>query len=148
MKPKTQPKKVASKPSVASAAAAASGSNSSINSHFIKDLSSSVVNTFTNYFKTLQSSPKLLLIDTFCLFLVLLGAIQFLFVLVAGNFPFNAFLSGFIGAVGQFVLTISLRLQYSDANRDKFKGITAERAIGDYIFASLILHFIVYHFIN
>lgn len=29
-----------------------------------------------------------------------------------------------------------------------FKFVTPERAFGDFIFASLILHFVVFHFIN
>ncbi len=31
--------------------------------------------------------------------------LQFLYCVIAGNYPFNAFLSGFSATVGQFVLT-------------------------------------------
>lgn len=115
-------------------------------SHFLNDLQSSVNTTFSNYLK--EQTSKLILIDSFLVFLVALGVIQFVFCLLVGNFPFNAFLAGFISAVGQFVLTVSLRLQYVSSNRKDFPSVTAKRAVGDYIFASLILHFIVYHFIN
>jgi len=62
-------------------------------------------------------------------FLVLVGGIQFVYCVLAGNYPFNAFLSGFCAAVGQFVLTASLRMQTStisdgssDGGRDKKAG--------------------------
>jgi dolichyl-diphosphooligosaccharide---protein glycosyltransferase subunit DAD1/OST2 len=43
------------------------------------------------------------------------------------NKPFNAFLSGFSAAVGQFVLTASLRMQTSstDGGRDKKTGLSS-----------------------
>lgn len=144
----------------------------------INELVSAVSTTYKDYIKSL--TPRLKLIDIFLTFLVLLGVLQFVYVLLIGNYPFNAFLGGFISCVGQFVLTVSLRLQYNfdnnsilndsanteiekkdigeinnlkvnddDAENEKpFKHVTPERAFGDYIFASLILHFIVYHFIN
>lgn len=153
------------------------------------------INTTTNdYFATL--TPKLKLIDLFLVFLVSLGILQFSYVLLIGNFPFNAFLGGFAICVGQFVLLVSLRLQINDHGATKgketvavktksnkttkggkdadgdeidelveiddsvdteddndkstkvFTGISPERSFADFIFASLILHFIVIHFIN
>lgn len=92
---------------------------------FAQDFTNAIVTTFQNYFKSL--TPKLMLIDTFLVFLVFLGVIQFGFVLLVGNFPFNAFLAGFIAAVGQFVLTVSLRLQYVERNRKDFPSVTPER---------------------
>ncbi|ODQ82105.1 hypothetical protein BABINDRAFT_160299 [Babjeviella inositovora NRRL Y-12698] len=117
----------------------------------------SVVSFTQTLQKTLEAyksslTPKFALIDIFLGFLVALGALQFVFCCLVGNFPFNAFLGGFISTVGQFVLTVSLRLQFDDENRVAiWKGQGKEmkwRAMGDYIFASLVLHFIVYHFIN
>ena len=121
-------------------------------------------------------TPRLVLIDVFLAFLVALGVLQFVYVVLVGNFPFNAFLGGFILCVGQFVLTVSLRLQYinqskkneavqavkevkeaegdveveilTESNGGFSANISPERAFGDYIFASLLLHFIVLHFIN
>ncbi|CAH2352984.1 dolichyl-diphosphooligosaccharide--protein glycosyltransferase subunit Ost2p [[Candida] railenensis] len=136
----------------------------------ITDLVNAVNTTYKSYINSL--TPRLQLIDVFLAFLVLLGILQFVYVILIGNFPFNAFLGGFISCVGQFVLTVSLRLQYENSTSDKtetsideieaeeeksedapksnslFESISPERAFGDYIFASLILHFIVYHFIN
>lgn len=127
-----------------------------------KDFLSAIKITYENYFNGLKNNPKLMLIDSFLIFLVLLGVLQFAFAILLGNFPFNAFLAGFIAAVGQFVLTCSLRLQWvnslneksiSDDSQEKEDSedkviISGERSIGDYVFASLILHFVVYHFIN
>lgn len=117
-----------------------------------RDVRAAVNTTYRNYINTLTGRLKL--IDSFLVFLVGLGVLQFAYVLIIGNFPFNAFLGGFIACVGQFVLTVSLRLQYGSVepgqrgSAEKAFTITPERALGDYVFASLILHFIVFHFIN
>ncbi|KAJ5231688.1 uncharacterized protein N7469_006276 [Penicillium citrinum] len=110
----------------------------------------------------ITSTPqRTLLLDAFMVFLVLVGGLQFLYCVLAGNYPFNAFLSGFSAAVGQFVLTASLRMQTSDSGEGgKSKGknvrteeneessISHERAFADFIFGSLILHFFCINFIN
>lgn len=98
-----------------------------------------------SYWDQVQKDNRLKLIDIFCLFLVLIAVVQFIFmILIRDTFPFNAFLAGFIVCVGQFVLLISLRLQLLD----NFPGIPKNRAFGEFILASLILHFISLHFIN
>lgn len=136
----------------------------------VKEVQSAIGTTFDDYINTL--TPRLKMIDLFLVFLVALGILQFIYVLLVGNFPFNAFLGGFISCVGQFVLVVSLRLQIKadvgkvsskgdiieDINDEKvviedvkektFQFISPERSFGDFIFASLILHFVVYHFIN
>ncbi|WEW58871.1 oligosaccharyltransferase complex subunit epsilon [Emydomyces testavorans] len=61
-----------------------------------------------------QTSQRTKLLDVFMGFLVVVGVVQFAYCVLAGNYPFNAFLSGFSAAVGQFVLTASLRMQTSD----------------------------------
>ncbi|KAI1862923.1 hypothetical protein JX265_008969 [Neoarthrinium moseri] len=88
------------------------------------------------------------LIDVFMAFLVVVGALQFLYCILAGNYPFNAFLSGFGATVGQFVLTASLRIQTTEANKSDFPAVSPERAFADYIVGSLILHFFCVNFIN
>ncbi|KAG2419408.1 hypothetical protein HFD88_004204 [Aspergillus terreus] len=109
------------------------------------------------------TSQRTMLLDAFMAFLVLVGGIQFVYCVLAGNFPFNAFLSGFCAAVGQFVLTASLRMQTSNGvpkegaksaatAKGKETGsvgaVSHERAFADYIFGSLILHFFCINFIN
>ncbi|KAJ5084665.1 hypothetical protein NUU61_009244 [Penicillium alfredii] len=116
----------------------------------------------------LTTTPqRTLLLDAFMFFLVLVGGLQFLYCILAGNYPFNAFLSGFSAAVGQFVLTASLRMQTSGSgpgsskpsskgknarfageDEEQTAGISHERAFADYIFGSLILHFFCINFIN
>lgn len=110
---------------------------------FFSEVQNAFTTTYDDYINSL--TPRTKLIDFFLGYLVLIGILQFLYVLIIGNFPFNAFLGGFISCVGQFVLTVNLRLQYNNVSLFKF---SPERAFGDFIFSSLILHFIVYHFIN
>ncbi|KAB5580641.1 DAD/Ost2 [Coniochaeta sp. 2T2.1] len=71
-----------------------------------------------------------------------------LYCVLAGNYPFNAFLAGFGATVGQFVLTASLRIQTAEANKSDFPAVSPERAFADYIVCSLILHFCCINFIN
>ncbi|KAJ5629160.1 hypothetical protein N7528_002817 [Penicillium herquei] len=128
---------------------------------------SSVVDIATHVWQQyISNTPqRTLLLDAFMAFLVLVGGLQFLYCVLAGNYPFNAFLSGFSAAVGQFVLTASLRMQTSESSSAASKpsskgknarfadeetegGISPERAFADYIFGSLILHFFCINFIN
>ncbi|ORY65977.1 DAD family-domain-containing protein [Pseudomassariella vexata] len=88
------------------------------------------------------------LIDVFMAFLVVVGGLQFLYCVLAGNYPFNAFLSGFSATVGQFVLTASLRIQTTESNKSDFPSVSPERAFADYVVGSLILHFFCINFIN
>ncbi|OJJ70551.1 hypothetical protein ASPBRDRAFT_44749, partial [Aspergillus brasiliensis CBS 101740] len=121
----------------------------------------------------LATTPqRTMLLDAFMGFLVLVGGVQFVYCVVGGNYPFNAFLSGFCAAVGQFVLTASLRMQTSSTSTsssssggvggakgkggkkgasastaEEGSGVSHERAFADYVFGSLILHFFCINFI-
>lgn len=98
-----------------------------------------------SYKEQVSDDARLKLIDIFCAFLVVVAGVETLFMaLIRDTFPFNAFLSGFIICVGQFVLLISLRLQL----QEPFEGVPKSRAFGEFIVASLILHFTTLHFIN
>lgn len=111
----------------------------------LTQFSESISTAWDAYNKDLKNNKQLLLIDLFLGFLVFVAVVQFLFaILIGDSFPFNAFLSGFIICVGQFVLLVSLRLQLMK----EFPGISKKRAFGEFIFASLVLHFICLHFIN
>ncbi|CCM04023.1 uncharacterized protein FIBRA_06180 [Fibroporia radiculosa] len=94
------------------------------------------------------TSSRLKLIDSFLLFLMLSGVIQFIYCILVTNFPFNAFLAGFGSCVGQFVLTASLRSQVNPANRSEFKEVSPERAFADFALGSIVLHFFVYNFLG
>lgn len=115
---------------------------------FMDEITNSINAAYKQYLQDLETSQKLRLIDTFLAFLVVVGIIQFGFCLIGGSFPFNAFLAGFSATVGQFVLTVALRLQSVSENTKLFNGLLPERAFGEYIFASLLLHFVLIHFIN
>ncbi|OAL67784.1 oligosaccharyl transferase subunit Dad1 [Trichophyton rubrum] len=122
-----------------------------------------ILNIWDNY--TTNTPQRTLLLDIFMAFLVVVGGTQFVYCVLAGNYPFNAFLSGFSAAVGQFVLTASLRMQTSDVGKTKTAGSSgvssgadtpiqdrgegsSERAFADYIFGSIVLHFFCINFIN
>ncbi|KAF8453492.1 DAD/Ost2, partial [Terfezia claveryi] len=87
------------------------------------------------------------LVDVFMGFLVVTGILQFVYCVIAGNYPFNAFLAGFAATVGQFVLTASLRIQLHTANKAEFPEVPPERAFADFVFGSLILHVFCTNFI-
>lgn len=121
------------------------GKNGSVKSNIIDDFVEAYNVSVKSYMDQINSDRRLKLIDIFCLFLVLIGIAQFSFVcLIRDNFPFNAFLAGFIECVGQFVLLISLRLQMTNP----FPNISKNEAFGGFVLVSLILHFICLHFIN
>ncbi|EGO52344.1 hypothetical protein NEUTE1DRAFT_125851 [Neurospora tetrasperma FGSC 2508] len=82
-------------------------------------------NLLRHYQDTTPQRTKLL--DAFMAFLVVVGGLQFLYCVLAGNYPFNAFLSGFSATVGQFVLTASLRIQTTEANKSDFPSVSPER---------------------
>jgi oligosaccharyltransferase complex subunit epsilon len=56
-----------------------------------------------SYKKT--TSKTVQLIDYFLVFALVTGIVQFAYVLLVGQFPFNSFLAGFVAAVGFFVFT-------------------------------------------
>merc|ERR1712014_469419 len=124
-----QPTKPANKP------ASANTPNSIKNAQDVQQIGFAVWN---NYMDTTPQRVKLL--DSFMAFLIVVAGIQFLYCLIAGNFPFNAFLSGFSATIGQFVLTASLRIQTNPQNTGEFGTISHER--------SMILHFFCVNFIN
>ncbi|MCJ1334742.1 hypothetical protein MMC09_000007 [Bachmanniomyces sp. S44760] len=80
---------------------------------------------WNNYMDKTPQRTKL--IDAFLAFLVVVGVLQFLYCIVAGNYPFNAFLAGFSATIGQFVLTASLRMQSNPENKAEFGGMSQER---------------------
>ncbi|KAH7930267.1 defender against death DAD protein [Leucogyrophana mollusca] len=95
-----------------------------------------------------QTPDRLKFIDSFLVFIVLSGVVQFLYCVLVTNFPFNAFLAGFSSSVGQFVLTASLRSQVNPENRPEFKEVSPERAFADFALGSIVLHFFVFNFLG
>ena len=96
-----------------------------------------------------RTTPKRLkLIDAYMFYILLTGIIQFVYCLLVGTFPFNAFLAGFISCVASFVLAANLRIQVNPENKVDFPNISPERAFADFIFAHVILHLVVVNFIG
>ncbi|KAF2186865.1 defender against death DAD protein [Zopfia rhizophila CBS 207.26] len=114
--------------------------------HNASDAQDIVLGVWNKYQEKTPQRVKLL--DCFMAFLVVVGVLQFVYCCLVGNFPFNAFLSGFSATVGQFVLTASLRIQTNPENKAEFKSISNERAFADFVFGSLLLHFFCVNFIN
>ncbi|KAI0890417.1 DAD family-domain-containing protein [Annulohypoxylon maeteangense] len=163
------PKKSAAAPTVAAPVTPASMTVTTANTTTAKTTKSedkAVWWTLWDYYKA-NTPQRTKLIDVFMGFLVVVGILQFAYCVLAGNYPFNAFLSGFSATVGQFVLTASLRIQTAQGNKSEFPSVSPERyvlfhpdshiytrltfsrrAFADYVVGSLILHFFCVNFIN
>ncbi|KAI8370518.1 DAD/Ost2 [Radiomyces spectabilis] len=103
--------------------------------------------------KFLQSYKKntptnLKLIDVYLVYILCSGILQFMYMVAAGTFPYNAFLAGFISTVGSFVLAANLRIQTNAQNTDLFKSISPERAFADFVVCSLLLHFFCVNYLG
>lgn len=68
--------------------------------------------------------------------------------LLVGSFPFNSFLAGLFCSGGFFVLTASLRMQLTPANKAEFEGLTLQRAMADYVVAGMLLFFVTWNFMG
>lgn len=69
-------------------------------------MSNSVLSVISRFLEEYSSTTptKLKVVDAYLLYILLTGALQFLYCLLVGTFPFNSFLSGFISCVGSFIL--------------------------------------------
>ncbi|KAI1356641.1 defender against death DAD protein [Xylaria sp. FL0043] len=140
------PKKPATAAGPAASSTPTSSSISASTSSSSSQIDKIALNILQHYQKTTPQRTKL--IDAFMAFLVIVGGLQFAYCVLAGNYPFNAFLSGFSATVGQFVLTASLRIQTTEANKSEFPSVSPERSFADFVVGSLILHFFCINFIN
>jgi len=95
-----------------------------------------------------NTEPRIKQVDAFLAFLMVNGGIQFLYCLLFGTYPFNAFLAGFGVCVGMFVLTVSLRMQLVDILHAEFPEMSQERAFAEYLACSFALQFFCINFIN
>ncbi|PSS23131.1 hypothetical protein M430DRAFT_56953 [Amorphotheca resinae ATCC 22711] len=139
----TTPSSTATPSSTSAAASVPVSSKAKSNTQSPQEIA---LHAWQQYLDTTPQRTKLT--DIFMLFLVVVGVLQFVYCLISGNYPFNAFLSGFSATVGQFVLTASLRIQTNEENKAEFGSVSPERAFADYVFGSLILHFFCVNFIN
>ncbi|RGP62861.1 oligosaccharyl transferase complex subunit ost4 [Fusarium longipes] len=95
-----------------------------------------------------ETPQRIMLLDVFLVYLVVVGALQFLNCVITGTYPFNAFLSGFCVTVAQFVFTVSLRLQTNQAVPTDCLDISPERSFAEYVAVSVIVHIFAINFIN
>lgn len=51
-----------------------------------------------------ETPTALKIIDAYLIYILLSGVSQFAYMILAGTYPYNAFLSGFASTVGSFVL--------------------------------------------
>nr|XP_033804142.1 dolichyl-diphosphooligosaccharide--protein glycosyltransferase subunit DAD1-like [Geotrypetes seraphini] len=107
----------------------------------------SVVSRFLDEYLSL-TPQRLEVLDAYLLYILLTGAMQFVYCLLVGTFPFNSFLSGFTSCVGSFVLAVCLRIQINPQNKSDFQSISPEMAFADFLFASIILHLVVINFVG
>ncbi|CAB1324218.1 dolichyl-diphosphooligosaccharide--protein glycosyltransferase subunit DAD1 [Oncorhynchus tshawytscha] len=107
----------------------------------------SVISRFLEEYRT-KTSNKLKVVDAYLFYILLTGALQFLYCLLVGTFPFNSFLAGFISCVGAFILGVCLRIQINPDNKGDFLSISQERAFADFLLAHTVLHLVVINFIG
>ncbi|KAI8849464.1 DAD family-domain-containing protein [Chytridium lagenaria] len=111
---------------------------------FIAEQSNLVQTVWKSYQDT---TPNLLkIIDSYLVFVMLTGIILFVYVFIAGTFPYNSFLSAFIASVGTFVLAANLRIQLNPSN--DFKGLSPEAAYAEFAFCSFLLYGFVVNFLG
>ncbi|GAA5983248.1 hypothetical protein JCM10908_000211 [Rhodotorula pacifica] len=111
-----------------------------------KGIVGAVQTLWVNYLD--QTPPRLKLVDSFMFFLMLTGIAQFVYCFAVTNYPFNAFIGGFAATVGQFVLCGALRIQSNPDNKPTFPILSPERAFGDFVFGSVLLHFFVWCYLG
>ncbi|RIA96014.1 DAD/Ost2 [Glomus cerebriforme] len=112
----------------------------------ISSIQSAVEKLWKSYQK--ETSQSLKLIDAYLVYILFSGVFQFIYCVIVGTYPYNAFLSGFISCVGSFVLAVNLRIQTNPKNKNEFKGISPERAFADFVCCNILLHFFVVNFIG
>ncbi|TPX45861.1 dolichyl-diphosphooligosaccharide---protein glycotransferase [Synchytrium endobioticum] len=96
-----------------------------------------------------ETTPsRLKVIDAWLVFVMMTGVIQFVYVILAGTYPYNAFLSGFGASVGSFVLAANLRIQSNPKNAQEFGNQSPERSFADFVIISIIFYGFVINFIG
>ncbi|KAI3623479.1 OST2 [Malassezia furfur] len=106
------------------------------------DVSSALHKLVSSYKQTTPAPFKVL--DAFLVFLLVTGIAQLAYCMLISNYPFNSFSA----TVGQFVLTLALRMQTDPKALTNAVASTQGRAFGQYVFASIVLHFFVVNFLG
>ncbi|KAJ2608111.1 Dolichyl-diphosphooligosaccharide-protein glycosyltransferase subunit dad1 [Coemansia sp. RSA 1365] len=90
---------------------------------------------------------RLKVIDTYMAFCVAVGLIQFVYCVLVGTFPYNAFLAGFGSAIACFVFAANLRIKTNPSNLRQFES-SPEGAFAEFVLCHIVLHFVVTNFLG
>eukprot|EP01068_Selenidium_serpulae_P006652 Selendium_serpulae@DN4466_c0_g1_i1.p2 len=93
-----------------------------------------------------QTPKKIMILDAFLVFLLYIAATQTVYMLLAGTFPFNSYLSAVAASIGTFTMGLALRLQVTKP--EEFDGVTPERALADFLLCNVLLHVAVVTFLG
>ncbi|KAK4534075.1 hypothetical protein CDCA_CDCA01G0100 [Cyanidium caldarium] len=95
---------------------------------------------------------ELRLIDLYLVCLVATAGCLATYGMLAGTFPFNAFLSAMFCCLGSFVITVSLRMQLNPVNqaedKHRWQQLTPELAYIGWTLCHLVLFLTVVNFIG
>ncbi|KAF1742567.1 hypothetical protein MXB_924 [Myxobolus squamalis] len=105
-----------------------------------------VVVLWKKYFETTE--PKLLLIDSYLLIVLLIGVINFVYCILFMPKPFHIFISSFISCVGSFVLGVCLRMQLDPHSEKSFPEVSHRKALFDFVLSHAVLHAVVISYIG
>jgi oligosaccharyltransferase complex subunit epsilon len=97
---------------------------------------------YSNYQKSTSNRTKL--IDLFIIFNLALAAIQYFYMKIAGNFPYNAFLAGFFCTLGTATLSSCLRMTIET----KKANTSEEKAFIEYMALCLLLYLVVLNYLG
>ncbi|CAO1636567.1 unnamed protein product [Sympodiomycopsis kandeliae] len=109
-------------------------------------VSNAIPQLWSSYLKSTPIRHKI--IDAFLVFNMITGILIFAHGILLTTFPFDSWIASFASTAGQFVLTASLRIQTTRANREDFPKVSEERAFIDFLFGSVILHFFVLNYLQ
>ena len=94
-----------------------------------------------NYSKS--TSKRTRLIDIFIAFNLFLTVLQYLYMKVAGDFPYNSFLAGFFCTLGTATLSSCLRMRI-ESNKEK----SEEKAFLEYMGLCFLLYLVVLNYLG
>ena len=92
-----------------------------------------------------ETTFRVKLTDLFIITQVYLAVAISMFVVVAGSFPFNSYLSAFFAAVGSATLGVALRMQLT---RPEVFKLSEGQAFGEYLVCCLVLHLACFNFLG
>lgn len=91
-----------------------------------------------------STSKRTRLIDCFIAFNLILAVLQYVYMKVAGNFPYNAFLAGFYCTLGTATLSSCLRMKIEGEKSEK----SDEKAFLEYMALCLLLYLVVLNYLG